>query len=75
MKNAPKEIYLVTGIDKPNEEPDYKDLSGISWNEFPIYNGDIKYINASVIESALSLNPAKFETPKALLDFINEQVK
>ena len=52
MTNAPKTIFLTTGIND-NEKVDFKDLLEVSWSTDKINEQDIEYINKEYVVSLL----------------------
>ena len=52
MKNAPNNIFLVTGIDN-SEIVDFKDLLEVSWCTDKISFQDIEYINKTHVVELL----------------------
>lgn len=51
IKNAPRKIYLSVGLEGVNlEDVDFKDLKDVTWCEHRIFDGDIEYIQADIME-------------------------
>lgn len=51
IKNAPRKIYLSVGLEGVNlEDVDFKDLKDVTWCEHRIFDGDIEYIQAGIME-------------------------
>lgn len=51
IKNAPRKIYLVIGLDGNNSgNVNFNDLRDVTWSEQRIFDGDIEYIQAGIMK-------------------------